>query len=146
MVVTFCGHSQYVSSREDEQKILSLLAERVGDRPAELYLGGYGAFDAFALLCGKKYRLTHPNVKLILVTPYLTAKASSSPHETACYDATVYPALERVPPRLAILYRNRWMVEQADLIIAFVKHEWGGAYQTYCHAKKKQKEIFNLAQ
>jgi hypothetical protein len=30
------------------QKMLSLLAERVGDQKADFYLGGYGNFDSFA--------------------------------------------------------------------------------------------------
>ena len=72
MIITFCGHSQYTESGEDEQKILSFLTEKIGDRPAALYLGGYGAFDAFALKCGKKYREAHPDTKLIFVTPYIT--------------------------------------------------------------------------
>jgi len=37
------------------------------------------------------------------------------------------------------------MAEQADFVIAYIAHEWGGAYKTYKHAEKKQKEIFNLA-
>ena len=49
-----------------------------------------------------------------------------------------------IPPRFAILKRNEWMVEHADLVIAYVRHEWGGAYKMYRHAEKMQKEIFNL--
>ena len=37
------------------------------------------------------------------------------------------------------------LVEAADLVIAYITHEWGGAYQSYTHARKKRKEIFNLA-
>ena len=72
MIVTFCGHSQYIGSGEDEQKIISLLSNIIGDCHAELYLGGYGSFDEFARKCGKKYQDIHPNTKLILVTPYIT--------------------------------------------------------------------------
>ena len=148
MIVTFCGHSQYTATGVDEQKILSLLTERGGDRPAELYLGGYFSFDTFACKCGKKYRETNPNTKLIFVTPYITESYQKNHlnDEKDRYDTILYPPLERVPPRYAISCRNRWMVEQAELVVAYVKHEWGGAYQTYTYARKKKKEIFNLAE
>jgi len=38
-----------------------------------------------------------------------------------------------------------YMVEMADYVVAYVSHDWGGAYNTYKHAKRKGKEIFNLA-
>ena len=146
MIITFCGHSQYLPSQEDEQKLLSLLTELVGDRPAELYLGGYGAFDAFARACGRKYQETHPLTRLIFVTPYLTAEYQRNQleHQKELYDEILYPPLEDKPLRFAISYRNKWMVEQADCVIAHVTHTFGGAYQTYQYAKKKQKKIFNL--
>jgi hypothetical protein len=37
------------------------------------------------------------------------------------------------------------MMEKADYVIAYVSHNWGGAYTTYKYAKRKGKEIFNLA-
>ncbi len=57
MIITFCGHSDYIASAEDEQKILSILSEKIGDQNAELFLGGYGAFDAFAKKCGSSHRI-----------------------------------------------------------------------------------------
>ena len=48
MVITFCGHSDYMSTKEDKEKILSLLEQLVGEKPAEFFLGGYGKFDEFA--------------------------------------------------------------------------------------------------
>lgn len=147
MIITFCGHSDYISSKEDEEKILSLLAERVGDRPADLFLGGYGRFDAFALSCGRKYQKDHPNVKLVYITPYMTEnyRKTRLPYDKKNYDEIVFPELERVPLKFAVSHRNKWMIERADLVIAYVWHGWGGAYQTYQHAKRRRKEIFNLA-
>ena len=145
MVITFCGHSQYTGSGEDEHKILSLLGELVGDQYAELYLGGYGSFDAFARLCGKKYQETHPNVKLIFVTPYITVDYQKNHDSKILYDEIIYPDLEDKPLKFAISYRNKWMVEQADYVIACITHDWGGAYQTYKHAQRKKKLLFNIS-
>ena len=140
--ITFCGHSDYISSIEDEQRLLTFLTEKIGDEDAELLIGDYGRFDAFAWECGKKYQEIHPRTKIVFVTPYL----QPTKRENDQYDAIVYPPLEHIPLRFAILRRNEWMVEQADCVIAYVRHEWGGAYKTYCHAQKKQKEIYHLAE
>ena len=48
MIVCFCGHSDFQKSKEYEQKILSFLYEKVGDFPADMYLGDYGNFDHFS--------------------------------------------------------------------------------------------------
>ena len=53
--------------------------------------------------------------------------------------------LKKKPLKFAISYRNKYMVETADYVIAYVSRAFGGAYMTYRHAKRKGKEIFNLA-
>lgn len=147
MIITFCGHSQYTESEEDEAKILSILSEKIGDRPAELYLGGYGDFDEFARKCGKKYQKTHPDTKLILVTPYITVEYQKNhlDGQKDRYDAILYPPIEKAPLKFAISYRNKWMVEKSDCIIACISHTWGGAYQTYLYAQCKKKPLFNIS-
>ena len=61
------------------------------------------------------------------------------------YDLIIYPEIEDKPKRYAITYRNKYMVEVADYVVAYVSHSWGGAYATYNYAKRKGKNIFNLA-
>ena len=41
---------------------------------------------------------------------------------------------------------DKWMIEKADLVVAYITHDWGGAYQSYRHAKRKGKKIENLAE
>ena len=126
-----------------EAYLLSVLESQIGDSPAELLLGGYGSFDRFALQCGKIFQQTHPQVSLIYVTPYMVTERQIS--VGAEYDGIVYPPLEHIPPRYAILHRNRYMVERADLVIACITRSRGGAYQTYLHARRKGKTMINLA-
>ena len=140
MIVTFCGHAQFDKAGEFEPKILKILEENIGEKSAEIYLGGYGEFDSFARDCCKKYQAKHPLIELVLVIPYLNAKFDS-----ARYDAVIYPEIERKLPRFAISYRNQYMVEKADLVIAYIEHAWGGAFTTYQYAKRRGKKIVNLA-
>ena len=146
MVIVFCGHSDYIENIQDEVEILNILESEVGTSPCELFLGGYGNFDAFAFRCAKKFKQKHFSAKLILVTPYLDRREKM--RKTICvkeeFDSIVYPELEKVPPRYAISHRNKWMIEQADIVISFVSHQYGGAYTTYLHAIRKSKKIYNL--
>ena len=147
MIVTFCGHARFSKSEEYEQQILDFLEEKVGNKSADMYLGGYGNFDSFAYECCKKYKETHPNISLVLITPYMTIDYQKN-HlncEKTRYDLIIYPEIEDKPKRYAITYRNKYMVEVADYVVAYVSHGWGGAYATYNYAKRKGKNIFNLA-
>ncbi|MBO7273870.1 MAG: hypothetical protein J6V22_03345 [Clostridia bacterium] len=142
MVIVFCGHSNYIQNTNDETNILHVLEVEAGNTLCEIFLGGYGRFDDFALLCAKKFKQRHPNTKLILVTPYL--KNAKMDLEKATFDSIIYPNLEHVPPRYAISHRNKWMIEQADIVVCYVSHKYGGAYAMYADAKRKGKRIHNL--
>lgn len=146
MIITFCGHDSFTGAQEYEQKLLSLLQELIGDGQAELYLGEYGGFDAFAYECCKKFKSTHPNVKLIFITPYISPEYQKNhlEYQKNRYDQIIYPPLEGVPQKFAIAYRNRWMVRQADAVVSYIEHSWGGAYKTYKYAERNNKKIFNL--
>ena len=148
MIITFCGHADFDKNREYEEKLLDFIEEKVGNEAVEFYLGGYGAFDRFAYDCCNKYKRSHPNVSLVLVTPYMTVEYQQNhlEYEKARYDAIIYPDIEDKPPRFAISYRNKYMVEAADCVVAYVCRRFGGAFATYQHAKRKGKEIFNLAE
>ena len=147
MVISFCGHSTFIKTPEIEEQLLSILESQVGDEPADFYLGGYGSFDSFARECCRKYQTEHPHAKLVLITPYMTIEHQKNhlAYQKDYYDAIIYPEIEDKPLKFAISYRNKWMVEQADLVIAYVNHNSGGAWQTYQHAKRKKKTIINLA-
>lgn len=146
IIITFCGHAQFSKSAEYERIVLDYLTETAKDQPIDFYLGGYGEFDSFAYDCAKTYQKTHPHTSLYLITPYMTATYQKNhlTYQKDRYDGIIYPELENKPQRLAISYRNKWMVEQASYIIAYVDHAWGGAYSTYQYAKRKGKTILNL--
>lgn len=145
MVLTFFGHRHFQESSQIETHLLDLFETLSNGQPIIFYLGGYGNFDMFALRCAKRYQSTHDGVKVIFVTPYLSEKYSKLTHAKENYDGTIYPELESVPYQYAILKRNEWMVENADHIVFYVAHAYGGAYKAYLHAKRKKKAYTNLS-
>ena len=59
---------------------------------------------------------------------------------------TIYPeGLENVPPQFAIDKRNRWMIEQSDFVVVYVKHAIGGAVKFKNIADYKGKLFTNIA-
>ncbi len=85
----------------------------------------------------KKY----PHIQSVLVLAYLNREV-----DMRYYDGTTFPPLENTPLRYAISKRNEWMAEQADTVIAYIAHDWGGAAQTLQFAKRKHKTIINIAE
>ena len=148
MVVTFCGHSTYVKKLEDEEKVLSILENVLRNECAEFYLGEYGNFDSFAYGCSKKFKERHPTTKLIFITPYIGDhyQKNGAEYQADRFDLVLYPGIENVPPKYAITHRNSWMATQADIVIAYVTHKYGGAYTMYRYAKGKKKKVYNIAE
>ena len=138
-MVTFCGHREV----QEPEKVRKWLYETVSGLILEgadvFYLGGYGGFDRMALSAVNKAKEAHPGLRAILVLPYL-----NSSMDLDAYDGSIYPPLEKVPRRYAISRRNRWMVDQADVVVAYVIHEWGGAATTLRYAEAKKKTIMRF--
>lgn len=136
MTATFCGHREL----DDPSTIRCWLEETVERLIREgadrFLLGGYGAFDALAASVVFQAKQKHTDVRSILVLPYLDRKADAS-----LYDSTLYPPLETVPRRLAIVRRNEYMVSRSDVVVAYVLYSWGGAAATLRYAEKQQKQI-----
>lgn len=138
-MVTFCGHREV----QEPEKVRKWLYETVSGLIREgadvFYLGGYGGFDRIALSVVNKAKETHPGLRAVLVLPYLDRSM-----DLDAYDGSIYPPLEKVPRRFAISRRNRWMVDQADVVVAYVIHEWGGAATTLRYAEAKKKTIIRF--
>lgn len=107
-------------------------------------MGGYGNFDSYAFHILKEIKKEIPFIKIIYVIAYLSRLES---YLSKAYDETLYPEeLEFVPKRFAITYRNRWMVEHTDFIIAYVNYVYGGAYDAAIkYGKTKNIPILNLS-
>ena len=147
MIITFCGHSNCLFSDEEKEKLKQLLIKEIRKNPTcKFYLGGYGDFDSLCLRTLRELKKEFQSIELIFITPYIDKNYSKLEFAKYHYDDVIFPPLECVPRKFAILKRNEWMVEEADLVIAYVKYSWGGAAKTLEYAKRKKVPIFNIAQ
>ena len=52
---------------------------------------------------------------------------------------------ENTPRKFHLVKGNEYMVDNSDYLICYINHSWGGAYRTYTYARRKKKEMFNVA-
>ena len=146
MIITFFGHSNCLFNDDIKKQLKNILLDEIIKNPTcKFYLGGYGDFDVLCLRTLKDLKATFPEIELIFITPYLDKSYSKLEFAKNHYDDVIFPPIESVPRKFAILKRNEWMVEQADLVIAYVKYSWGGAAKALEYAKRKKKRIINIA-
>ena len=146
MIVTFCGHRDFVETAEAENQ-LTMFLEKYARENVRLvcYNGGYGNFDYFAAKCVQRKQEQYSNIRNCLVLPYIDQPFLErieifKNH----FDETIYPLLESVPRKYAIIRRNEWMVDSADIVIAYVTYSWGGAARTLEYARRKKKNIIKI--
>lgn len=145
MVITFCGHSNAILSIKEIEQLKTLLLHAIMKKPTcKFYLGGYGDFDNLCLKILKKLKTVFPDIEIIFITPYLDEKYSKLTFAKENYDNILFPPIEHIPRKFSITKRNEWMVTQSDLVIAFVKHSWGGAAKTLEYAKRQKIPFYNL--
>ncbi|MBR5505609.1 MAG: hypothetical protein IKV73_04820 [Clostridia bacterium] len=135
--VTFCGHSR-LPLREHEvirERVCIETEKLIRQGATEFLLGGYGEFDNMCARVVKELKTKYPHIISVLVIPYIERD-----FDRELYDCSEYPPLEKVPRKFAIVKRNQYMVEKADVVVAYVKHT-GGCAKTYTYAKRKKKHI-----
>lgn len=146
MIITFCGHSKCLFSDEEKEHLKTILVAEIRKNPTcKFYLGGYGNFDGLCLKTLRALKKDFPNIELMFITPYLNKNYSKLEVAKEYYDGVIFPPIESVPRKLAIVKRNEWMVDSADLIIGYVKYSWGGTARTLEFAKRRKKPFINLA-
>ena len=146
---TFAGHREaYLPNLE---KYVEAVIEKILLTDSEfLFLnGGMGKFDGICASAVRAAKSRHPEIKitLALVMPYFIERLNEDKeYYRISYDKIIIPAeLDNAHYKAAIGRRNRWMVDRADILIAYVCHDFGGAYQTYRYALRRKKETVNLA-
>lgn len=109
MKVTFFGHGKHYYDEMTRAKLRDIIENLISEGADEFYLGGYGGFDMAAAHTLKQLKLKYPHIKSIFVIPYLDNIKNKE-----LYDSFLYPSLENVPKRFAIVKRNEWMAKNAD--------------------------------
>lgn len=141
-VCTFFGHRDCPSSVRP--KLRAVVVELIEQHGVDwFYAGRQGVFDTMARSVLRELAKVYPHISYAVVLERLPG-----PRDKAIWDFsdTIFPeGLETVPPRFAISRRNEWMLRQADFVVTYITHNWGGAAQYAEKAQRQGKTVCNLA-
>lgn len=144
--VCLFGHRDQNDLQRVGEWLTWIIRELLRTKPyTEFLIGRSGEFDEYAasVIFGvlKEEGLERGAVTLVL--PYTVADLA---YCEMYYDGVLVPdCLAGVHPKAAITRRNRWMIEEADLVIVNVERGQGGAFTAMKYAEKQKKELINLA-
>ena len=119
--VSFFGHRIVPEFREAEERVEALIHTLLLENEyVEFLVGRNGDFDQIVTSAVKRQQRRYDEIEI--------CEAASRSH-----------------PKSAIQIRNQQMVDRSDLVVFYVDHSSGGAYQTLRYAQRKNKALLNLA-
>ena len=139
-VCTFWGHRD--CPEMIKPRLGKVLVDLITNQGVNMfYVGHQGQFDAYVLSTLKKLKQEYPQINYAVVLAYMPSKKT----EYDDYSDTMLPeGIESVHPHYAISWRNSWMLRQADFVVTYITHSWGGAAQYAAKAKRQKKTIIPL--
>ena len=141
-VCTFFGHHDCPA--EVKPKLREILTDLIENHSVDMfYVGNKGAFDRMVRSVLRELAQEYAHIYYAVVLERMPGKQSEDYPED--YSDTMLPeGIVEAPPRFAIVWRNKWMLRQADYVVTYVTHSWGGAAQFAAMAEKQRKEVINL--
>ena len=149
----FTGHRKIAPGQRE------IVAERLKNTVNSLisegyrYFGAGGAlgFDTLVAECVLYLKKQYPQIKLILVLPCKTQTRGWDSEDIAVYeqikaqaDKAVYTSEEYT--RGCMFKRNRHLVDNSSVCIAYLTENRGGTAYTVDYARKKGVRVINLAE
>lgn len=147
MRVALTGH-RVLGRNFSEAKLEGALRALVGEGADTFYCGMALGFDS--LCCEILLRLREEfNVKIVACVPCADQAARYSPRAREKYDSLLAACDEKIVlhekyENGCMFERNRRMVDNCDVLLAYLENERGGTFYTVNYAKKKGKRIVFL--
>ena len=148
----FTGH-RMISKAEQEQFVPKLKEELYNlvknEGVAVFRNGGALGFDTITALLVIELKKEFPDIKLLIDAPHKNQSARWKE-----FDRVVYDYILKNADRITYLseeyfegcmqYRNRYMVNNSDFVIAYIKRARGGAYYTASYAESEDKKVIYI--
>ena len=142
--VSMIGH-RVVEDYGIEEKLYELFWELLRTKEyVEFYLGRNGDFDILAASVIKRLHKNYrdDNSVMILVLPY---PVKDYEYYDDYYDEIIIPdELHGVHPKAAITERNRWMVANSDMLIAYIRNKSGGTATCVRMAERLRRTVIKI--
>lgn len=133
--VSFIGHrvvDEYRQVEEELDEVIELLHRKYGF--IDFNVGRNGEFDELATQAVRRFRREWEEwCELTLVEPYPVANLDIIEKS---YDSVIIPTDRKCHYKAAIGERNKWLAENCDMMIVYIKRDYGGAYKCYKYAQE----------
>ncbi len=142
--VSFIGHREVEHFREVEEQLERIVVGLIKTKEyVEFYVGRNGEFDLMVASVIKRSQRDYgyANSSLILVLPYPIANMDMMEDY---YDEIWLSLDKNVHYKSAITKRNEWMVENSDMLIAYVIRDTGGVADCLRYAENKEVKIVKI--
>ena len=138
-----CGFGHRDVYENISEKINSAVKEAAEQGCYVFYTGGMGQFDEMFSSAVRQLKRSVPNVRLIYVKPYMTKEINEAgDYLYSLYDDIVIPIeLAGVHYKAAIREHNRYLIRESDVVILYLRREFGGAYDAKRYAESLGKQI-----
>lgn len=137
---TFFGHRDCPATiRPKLRKMLIQLIEQ--DSVTAFYVGHHGSFDGMVQSVLAELAQQYGHFSYAVVLSGFVRKDICDSQQTLLPEG-----IELVPRRYAVAWRNRWMLERAQVVVTYVNHSWGGAAHFAAMARRQGKKVYNLAE
>lgn len=139
---TFFGHRD--CPENIKPKINAAVVDLIENHGVTMfYVGNQGNFDRMVRSVLKEVTTAYPQVGYAVVLAYMpSAKAANLCEDLS--DTMLPEGIETVPKRYAIPWRNRWMINHTDYVVAYTLHPYGGAAKFVALARKNKKIVRSL--
>lgn len=147
--VSFFGHRIIDNPFPVEQKLEDLIRDLLrSNEYVEFLIGRDGEFDQIVSSTVRRCKrsIRDDNSALVLVLPYATSEYLNNEQSFHEYYDEVEICAEAAERHFKSAHqiRNRSMVDRSDLVVFYVEHNSGGAFQTLQYAQKSRANIIKI--
>lgn len=142
-VCKFFGHHDCPSTIKS--KLKEVLVDLIEHHNVDtFYVGRQGMFDSIVRSALRELTQLYPHINCSVVLERVPERKNE--FDLNDYSDTMLPeGIENVHPRYAISWRNRWMIKQAEYVVTYVTHLWGGAAKFADIVRRAKLIILTLA-
>lgn len=140
---SFFGHRFVLDIKSVKEQLKTLLEKMITQEGVDIfYLGEQGDFEIIAAEVLNELKTSYPFIQRIEILCFAEQLNRNSKIQSDGFD--YLDELDLCKRKARIIKRNQWVIDNSDILVFFVHSPYGGAYQSYLYAKKK--DIVNLTQ
>lgn len=140
-ICVFCGH-RIVTDDDMEEKVYKILSDFIKNKNyTSFYSGGMGEFDKLCEQTVQRLKKEYSHIKLYRV---IYKYKTNLDNIKEIVDDIIIPELNDFHYKEMITKRNEWMVDFSDIVLCYIRREYGGAYKMMRYAQKKNMEIIYI--